>query len=77
MQAVQITKKSGKHSTDQVLLAASFYIPGELPQLQTRKPNTWNLFLHHEKDNAPEVLLQQNIGIIYNKSHPGLKGNYQ
>jgi hypothetical protein len=39
MQAAQIAKESGEHSADQLLLAAGFYMPGELPRLQTRKPN--------------------------------------
>jgi hypothetical protein len=76
-EAARIANKSSEHSADELLSAAGFYVLGELPRLQSRKPNAWNLFLRLEKDNAPEALRQQKEGVAYNKSRPGLKGDYQ
>jgi hypothetical protein len=76
-EASRIAQKSSEHSADDLLIAAGFYALGELPRLQIRRPNAWNLFLRLEKDNSPEELRKQQDGVSYNKSRPGLKGDYQ
>jgi hypothetical protein len=40
-------------------------------------PPLQNLYLRLEKENAPEELRKQTDGVSYNKSRPGLKGDYQ
>jgi hypothetical protein len=76
-EAARIAKNSSEHSADELLSSAGFYVLGEVPRLQRRKPNAWNLCLRLEKENCPEELRQQKDGISYNKSRPGLKGDYQ
>jgi hypothetical protein len=76
-EATRIANKSSEHSVQDLLSAAGFYVVGELPRLQTRKPNAWNLYLRHEKENAPEEVRKQTDDVTYNKSRPGVKGDYQ
>jgi hypothetical protein len=76
-EATRIANKSSEHSAEELLSSAGFYVVGEFPRIRTRKPNAWNLYLRFEKENAPEELRKQTDSISYNKSRPGLKGDYQ
>jgi hypothetical protein len=75
--AARIAKESSKHTADELLAAAGFYVLGEIPRLQSRRVNAWNLFQRFEKENAPAEVRKQTDSVSYGKSRPGLKGDYQ
>jgi hypothetical protein len=75
--AARIAKTSSEHTADDLLAAAGFYVLGEIPRLQTRRANAWNLFQRLEKENAPEEVRKQTDSVSYRKSRPGVKGDYQ
>jgi hypothetical protein len=75
-EASRIAAKSSELSAEELMRAAGFYVLGEVPRLQSRKPNAWNLFLRMEKENVPEELRTQTDGVAYKQSRPGLSGEY-
>jgi hypothetical protein len=75
--AARLAKKSSEHTAEQLLAGAGFYVLGELPRLQSRRANAWNLFQRLEKENAPEEVRKQVDNVSYDKSRPGVKGDYQ
>jgi hypothetical protein len=75
--AARLAKKSSEHTAEQLLAGVGFYVLVELPRLQSRRPNAWNLFQRLEKENAPEEVRKQVDTVSYDKSRPGVKGDYQ
>jgi hypothetical protein len=75
-EATRLASTSSNHSPDDLLRAAGYYSLGEIPRMQTRRCNAWNLFLREEKANVPEDLRKQKTDASYNNSRPGLDGQY-
>jgi hypothetical protein len=75
-EATRLASTSSNHSADDLLRAAGYYSLGEIPRMQTRRVNAWNLFLREEKANVPEHLRKQKDGASYNNSRPGIDGEY-
>jgi hypothetical protein len=76
-EAQRIVKENTfQFTVEDLLEAARFWLPGEMPRFHKRKQSAWNLALRHEKAFAPADLLKQKAG-VRSKGGQGLKGEYQ
>jgi hypothetical protein len=74
-EAQRIVKdNTSQFTAEQLIEAAQFWIPGDMPRLQKRKPQAWNLGLKNEKAFAPPELLKK-TGVRKN-GQAGLDGGY-
>jgi hypothetical protein len=70
-----VKENTSQFTAEQLIEAAQFWIPGDMPRLKKRKPQAWNLGLKNEKAFAPPELLKKKPGVGKN-GKAGLDGGY-
>jgi hypothetical protein len=57
-----VKENTSQFTVEDLLEAARFWLPGEMPRFHKRKQSAWNLALPYEKAFAPADLLKQKAG---------------
>jgi hypothetical protein len=70
-----VKENTSQFTAEQLIEAAQFWIPGDMPRLKNRKPQAWNLGLKNEKAFAPPELLKKK-SVVGKNGQAGLDGGY-
>lgn len=74
-EATRLARSSTEFTAKDLIKAAKFYVPGELPRLNSRKVNPWNLAVKLERNHCPPEFLAVTAGAGHG-GRPALTGRY-